>query len=305
MNRAINIYTLVLAAIMTVAFFSSNLGNEDEVTPSEDSDLPQVIRPVKLDKPFSFAGEALPMDNFDVRERLDREIIINSYRHSSTILNMKMAHRYFPIIEPILAAEGVPDDFKYLAMAESDLRNVTSPAGAKGYWQFMEAMAEHYGLEVNREVDERYHIEKATHAACAYIKDAYDRFGSWTMAAAAYNRGGTGLNRELERQGTESFYDMNLNEETSRYIFRIVALKEIVSHPESYGFQIDEDSKYPPLLDFSILTIDTTINDLGEFARDRGTTYRMLKVYNPWMIASRLPNSSRKRYQIKIPNPQN
>ncbi len=302
MRRAFHLYTLALAAILTIAFFSSNFyaGETEEVTAGDDK-LPQVIRAIDLDRPFSFAGERVPMENFDVRERLDRELIVNSYRHSSTILNIKNAHKYFPIIEPILMAEGIPDDFKFLAMAESDLRNATSPAGAKGFWQFMEPVAEHYGLEVNREVDERYHIEKATYAACAYLKDVKERFGSWTMAAAAYNMGGTRLAKELRAQGTSSYYDMNLNEETSRYVFRLLALKEIVSHPDRYGFQIEDDAKYTPMTDFQILTVDTTIHDLGAFARDHGITYRMLKVYNPWMIESHLPNSSRKRYQIKIP----
>lgn len=264
--------------------------------------ISQVIEAIRPEtNAFAFAGETLPLDNFDVRERLDRELTVNAYWHSSTLQHIKQAARYFPIIEKILAENGVPDDFKYLAVAESSLNNVSSPAGAKGIWQFMERTAESYGLEVNREIDERYHLEKATRAACEYLKEKYAAFGSWTLAAAAYNMGESGLREEMDAQQTNNYYDLNLNSETSRYVFRIVAIKEILSNPAKYGFVLEDQDLYPPLYDFKTIKVDTTIENLGVFARQQGTTYRMLKVYNPWMLSSRLPNSSRRTYVIRVP----
>jgi membrane-bound lytic murein transglycosylase D len=298
---------LIVAVIIMVAAYTQMSGTVEKpelqasLSKAVKDGLPQVIHPIDLDRPFNFAGEPLPMDNFDVRERLDRELIINSYRHSTTILNIKNAYKYFPVIEPILRENGVPDDFKYMAVAESDLQNATSWAGAKGIWQFMEAMAEHYGLEVNREVDERYHIEKATRAACEYLKDTRKRFSSWTLAAAAYNLGGTSLAREMENQRTGNFYDLNLNEETSRYPFRLVAIKEILNRPDDFGFHIEDRDKYSPLSNYKVVRVDKPIPNLGDFAKEHGTSYRMLKVYNPWLRTYRLSNPSRKTYEIKIP----
>lgn len=264
--------------------------------------ISQVIDAIRHEQPsFDFAGEPLPLDNFDVKERLDRELTINAYWHSSTLQHIKLAARYFPVIEKILAEEGVPEDFKYLAVAESSLSNVTSPAGAKGIWQFLERTAESYGLEVNRDIDERYHLEKATRAACAYLKEKFQTFGSWTLAAAAYNMGESGLKEEMEQQFATSYYDLNLNAETSRYVFRIVAVKEILANPEKYGFMLGSEDLYPPMYNFQTLTVDTTIESLGQFAKQQGISYRMLKVYNPWLLTSRLPNSSRKVYEIRIP----
>ena len=259
-----------------------------------------MIRPVDLNKPFDFAGEPLPMDNFDVRERLDRELIVNSYRHSSTILNMKKAARYFPVIEPILAKNGIPDDFKYLAVAESDLSNATSPAGAKGVWQFMRGTARDYGLQVANEIDERYHLEKATEATCRHIRRLYKQFGSWTLAAAAYNVGQTRLKSEMDKQRGISLFDLNLNQETSRYVFRVVAFKEIIANPQNFGFDIS-DSTYPPLSDYAVVEVNTSISSWGDFAHRYGTTYRMLKIYNPWLTTGSLQNKSGRVYWVKIP----
>lgn len=309
-KRTLQITMMIFLAVATIVLMTAYSrmtggGKKVEVQASVSNpvreSLPQVIHPIDLDRKFSFAGEVLPMENFDVQERLDRELIVNSYRHSTTILNIKNAHKYFPVIEPILRKNGIPDDFKYLAVAESDLQNATSPAGAKGIWQFMKPIAEHYGLEVNREVDERYHIEKATRAACEYLKETRKRFGSWTLAAAAYNMGGTRLAREIEAQRADSFYHLNLNEETSRYLFRLVAIKEILSRPEDFGFQIADRDKYPPLTGYKVVEVDQPIPNLGDFANEHGTTYRLLKVFNPWLLTSRLSNASRKTYEIKIP----
>lgn len=290
---------LILATAVSYSDNKDDHPKEKEL--KETYILPQIIKPVDLNKPFSFAGEPLPMDNFDVRERLDRELTVNTYWHSSTLLNIKSTYKYFPVMEKILAEHGVPDDFKYLAIAESNLRNVTSPAGAKGVWQFLEYIGEHYGLEINNEVDERYHIEKATAAACEYIKDHYRDFGNWTLTAAAYNMGGPRLERELEQQRADSYYDLNLNIETGRYVFRIVAIKEIVSNPRNFGFYLEEDQAYPPLTDYEIVQVNTAIENLGDFAAEHGTSYRMLKVYNPWLISHRLTNRARKTYEIKVP----
>ena len=303
MHKALHYYTLAMAAFLTIAIFASysgKPGEEPEKAEKEDS-IPQVIKAVDLAKPFDFAGEPLPMDNFDVAERLDRELLVNTYWHSNTVLNIKNAYKYFPTIERILRNNGIPEDFKYLAVAESSLRNEVSPAGARGIWQFMNGTAEQYGLETNREVDERYHLEKATQAACEVLKDYYRRLNSWTLTAAAYNAGLSRISREMEEQRATNYYDLNLNQETSRYIFRLVAIKEILSRPKDFGFYLGPEERYPPLDDYKIIEVNTSIDNLGDFAREHGTTYRILKVYNPWLLDSRLSNRSGKAYEIRVP----
>ena len=261
--------------------------------------LPQIIEPVDLNRKFVFAGEVMP-NNFDTKERLDRELSVNAYWHSSTLLNIKAAHRYFPIIEPILKSYNIPDDFKFLAVAESNLRNVSSPASAKGFWQFRKLAAKEFGLEVNSEVDERYHVEKATEAACKYLKQLYSRFGNWTNAAAAYNVGPTNFKRILENQGENSFYDLNLNDETSRYVFRLIAMKEIMSAPDKYGYYLDTYEKYSPLMEYDLVTVDKSVESWGDFAKEHNISYRMLKIYNPWLRDTKL-TVIKNTYQIKIP----
>jgi len=308
-NRSVRIYGLLIIAVVAVVLLLGYSGRYQDAVRGAAAAYPadaqkviaQVVKPIDLDRPFDFAGEPLPMDNFDVRQRLDRELVVNTYYHSNTILSIKNAGKYFPVIEPILAKNGIPDDFKYLAVAESSLRNAVSPAGAKGIWQFMPAMASAYDMEVNREVDERYHLEKATRAFCSYIKEHYERFGSWTLAAVSYNLGGTRLARSLREQRAKNFYELNLNQETSRYLFRLVALKEILSHPSDFGFYIEEEHTYRPLTDYRIVKVDTSISNLGDFAVEHGANYRMLKVYNPWLLHSRLTNRRGKVYEIKIP----
>lgn len=305
MFKALSIFTLALSAFLMLAIFSSADENKpastNTATTTNDEQLPQIIRSVDLNKPFHFAEERLPLDNFDVRERLDRELLRNAYWHSNTVLNIKKAARFFPTIERILAEHGIPEDFKYLAVAESDLRNAVSPAGAKGVWQFMKPVGQAYGLEINSEVDERFHLEKATHAACKYIQKQKNRFGSWTLAAAAYNLGGTRLNKDIRLQKTDTYYDLNLNQETSRYLFRIVANKEIIQNPTAFGFHIDEFEKYTPYPEAINIRVDQAISNLGDFAKKQGTTYRMLKIYNPWLRSHSLTNKKRKSYLIKIP----
>ena len=301
-----------MAVFVSILFFGASEMNSEEKTGDMvanqsstvglESQLPQVIKSVNLDKVYTLAGEKFPIDNFDALERFDREILVNSYWHSSTLLNIKASHRFFPTIEKILAEEGVPDDFKYVAVIESNLRNETSPAGAKGMWQFMTSVARGYDLEISNEVDERYHLEKSTRAACMLIKRYYKRFGSWSNAFGAYNMGETRFAKEQSIQNMKSYYDMNFGSETGRYLFRILAVKEIMESPTDFGFYVEPNhALYKPLDDCLVLTIDKTIPNLGTYALEHGTSYRMLKIYNPWLISSRLTVAAGKTYQIKVP----
>jgi hypothetical protein len=300
MNKVLVIYSsLVTLLLATVLFFAS--ANKDAALELPERELPQTIYPISLNRAFEFAGEPLPMDNFDVRERLDRELTVNSYTHGTTLLNIKHTYRYFPLFEKILKEYGIPDDFKYVSVAESNLRNAVSPAGARGIWQLMAPTAQQYGLEISEEVDERYHYEKATVVACKLLKDYYKKFGNWTLAAAGYNMGGPRLAKEKEAQGGVTFYDLNLNEETSRYIFRLVAFKDILENPKRYGFVLDQEEAYTPLDKFKEIEVKTSIPELAAFAREHGITYRMLKLYNPWLISTRLTIKTGQAYRIKIP----
>jgi hypothetical protein len=254
-----------------------------------------------LEQSFQFCEEVVPTDNFDVRERLDRELTVNTYWHSSTVLSIKAKLRYFPTMDRILQEEGVPADLKYIAVAESALRNVTSPAGAKGFWQFMKGTGIEYGLEINDEVDERYHLEKSTRAAAKYLKSLRSRFGSWANAAAAYNMGSGNMNKRLREQEAENYFELNLNEETSRYYFRLVAIKYILENPRAYGFYLDEGDYYPPLDDYREVAVNNEVSSWGAFAKENGTNYRMLKVYNPWLVNGKLTNRSGKTYTIRLP----
>ena len=249
---------------------------------------------------IDFAGEKAPLQITDVRERLDRELLINANLDATTLLIIKRANRAFPVIEPILAKYNVPDDFKYLAVIESGLVNAVSPAGARGVWQFMPQTAKENGMEVNEIVDERYHLEKSTEAACKYLLDAKAKFGSWTLAAASYNGGMTGVNKQIEMQKVTNYYDLLLNDETSRYVFRILALKEIMKSPDKYGFSVNTDELYVNLPSKKI-EIDSSINDLTSFAKSQGINYKILKIHNPWLRDKKLVNLSRKKYQIEIP----
>ena len=258
------------------------------------------IKAVKIPENLEFAGEKVPLYKPDIKERIDRELLVNTYWQSNALLWIKRTHKYFPIIEPILKKKGVPDDFKYLAVIESNLRNVTSPAGAKGFWQLLKAAAKENGLEVNDNVDERYHLEKATNAACDYLLKAKKKFGTWTMAAAAYHDGNGGLNKKLNEQQVNSYYDVLAGENTQRYVPRIVAAKEILSNPKKYGFVFDTEDLYTILPSYPV-KIDTPIANIASFAKKMGTNYKELKILNPWLRENKLNNKSRKVYFIKIP----
>ncbi len=248
----------------------------------------------------SFAGEEVPLDLFYVREAFEREILANTFMHSTSIMMFKRANRWFPVIEPILKKNGIPDDFKFLAVAESNLVNVISPAGAEGYWQFVKPTGQRYGLEINEKIDERYNMEKATQAACDYFKDAYQKFNSWTLVAASYNRGLDGLQKALENQKVTNYYDLYLNDETSRYIFRIMAIREVYNHPVQFGFYLREKDFYPQI-PVRLVTIDSSISNLPAFARAMSTNYRILREMNPWIKNYSLPNKSNKSYTFRIP----
>lgn len=262
--------------------------------------LPQTIHAITLADKYDFAGESIPIDNFDVRERLERELLMNTYYHSSTILNLKLGMRYFPVFKKIFAEQNIPDDMKYLAVAESSLRNAVSSAGAKGIWQFKEDAAKELDLEISNFVDERNHLEKSTLAACKYLNKQKERFGSWALAAAAYNMGPTALQRSLSEQRENNYFDLNVSEETNRYVFRIVAIKEILKNPEKFGFYIRNEEMYTPFSGYKIIEIDSTISNLADFAHQQNMSYRHLKVLNPWLLKSELPNPRRKVYQIKV-----
>lgn len=249
---------------------------------------------------LNFAGEPIPLENPDIYERMDRELLVNTYWQSNALLMFKRAEKYFPVIEPILKEHGVPDDFKYLAVIESGLTNAVSPAGARGFWQIMPATGREFGLEINDNVDERYHLEKSTHVACEYLKQSKDKLGSWTLAAAAYNAGNAGISKQLNIQKVSNYYDLLLGEETGRYIFRIIALKEIINNPTTYGFNFKSEDLYKHIPTKKV-EVDTAVSDFADFASKFNINYKILKLHNPWLREPHLNNKSRKKYAIEIP----
>jgi membrane-bound lytic murein transglycosylase D len=289
-------YTLVfvgIAAILIVVFSSKTVTTESEANNTN-------ISGIQIPENLSFAGEKVPLHYFDVKESLERELLVNTYWHSQTLLLIKRSKRFFGHIEPILKKNNIPDDFKFLALAESGFANVISSAGAVGFWQFMPGTGNQYGLEINKEVDERYNLDKATEAACSYLTDLYRRYGNWTMAAAAYNSGPGSLNKQVQRQYSSNYYDLLLNEETARYIFRILALKLVISSPANYGFVLTESDLYQPI-PYKEIIISEPVKDLALLAFQHGTNYKILKILNPWLRENFLTNAEKKKYIIKIP----
>jgi len=278
--------------------------NTLNISKTKEQQTPQILRVEALDIPdvMTFAGERVPLQDTDVRERLDREIHVNTYWHSNMLLMIKKANRFFSEIEPLLKKYNLPDDFKYLAVAESGLDNVTSHAGASGFWQFMKATGKEYGLEINNYVDERYNLELATKVAAQYLINSKELFGSWTTAAAAYNAGNAGITKQMKRQDATDYYNLLLNSETGRYVFRILAFKEILSNPEKYGFYLDQQDLYQAIPTKTII-IETPIEDFAKFAKQQGINYKILKIHNPWLRDTYLKNASGKAYSIKIPIP--
>jgi membrane-bound lytic murein transglycosylase D len=248
-----------------------------------------------------FAGEEVPLERWDVKESFDRELLVNTYWQSQTLLFIKRANRYFPIIEPILKEQGVPDDFKYLALIESGLvPTVRSSAGAVGIWQFMKGTAKDYGLEVGSEVDERYNIEKSTIAACKYLKQSYKKYGSWTLVAASYNAGRRFISEQLKKQDAGSYFDLLLGEETGRYVFRIMAIKRIMENSDDFGFRFRESDLYPNIPTYKV-KIATNVVDFAVFAKENGVNYKLLKHFNPWLRKAYLTNKYKKEYEITLP----
>ena len=295
-------YTLggiFIALLIFNLFLSYKSQPEQSVKLKPDTDNAKYYA-FKLPDKMNFASERVPIENFDVRESLDKEILKIAYWHSELFLYLKRANRVFPVVEPILKKHGVPDDFKYLMVAESGLVNIVSPAGAEGYWQLMRRTAREYGLEVNDEVDERYHLEKSTAAACKYLKARYKRFGSWTMAAASYNAGDAGIRRYTNYQKVNSYYDLAMFEETGRYVYRTIAFKYIMSNPEKYGFMIEKSDLYPQI-PVQKVAVDTAITDMVAFARKFNTNYKIFKILNPWLREHQLTNKNKKKYIISMP----
>jgi len=286
--------TTILSILFLNAVYVSDVG------PQKNTHETYNIQALKIPEGLNFAGEKVPVERHDILERMDRELLVNTYWQSNGLLMMKRAHKYFPIIEPLLKKYGIPDDFKYLAVAESGLQNNSSPAGASGFWHFLRSSAKEYGLEVNRNVDERYNLELATKVAADYLKKSKERFGSWTLAAASYNAGNARISRRLKTQQVDDYYDLLLNSETSRYVFRIVALKEIMSNPKKYGFEFEEEDLYK-LPKTKTVKVDTVITNIASFAKQFDTNYKELKLHNPWLRENKLNNKSRKLYHIKIP----
>jgi hypothetical protein len=296
-KAALGVLLLFSAGFVLTIFVSANNGNtlsvdnEESMTMASSWAIPENV---------TFAGEPMPMQNFDTRESLDRELNATAYRHGSTLLTIKRAERYFPEIEKILRENGIPDDFKYLACAESDLSNVISPAGATGFWQIMEGTGKEAGMTINREIDDRYNLAKSTKFACDYFKKAYEKYGSWTMAAASYNNGFKGLSEQVEIQKETNYYDLLLNEETARYIFRIVSLKLVISDPSAYGFMVRPEERYRPI-PCKEVKVDTTVTSFEQFARHFDTNYKILKFLNPWLRKPFLTNVEGREYIIRVP----
>lgn len=290
----------ITATVSVMLIFLLFWGSDYEPTQAiiETSGLQATIP--SIPDSLTFCGEEIPLEYFDVRESLEREMLVSSYWHSQTIWLIQKSHRFFPVIEPILEEYGVPNDFKYLAVAESGLANVTSPAQAKGFWQILEGTAKDYKLEVNSEVDERYHLEKATEAACKYILQSYEKYGSWTLTAASYNAGRRGVDRQIAKQKENNYYDLLLNEETARYVFRIIAFKMIFEDPEKFHFHIPKESLYKPIA-YKEVKIDSPVENWADFAQEHKTNYKMLKTLNPWLRDNKLTNRNNKTYIIKVP----
>ena len=295
------ISTLIFAVQQTTSL--SDQSANDEANSESDKNVANGYKISAIDIPedLNFAGEMVPQDDPEIMERVDREFLVNTYWQSNALLLMKRAHKFFPVIEPILAKNGIPDDFKYLAVAESGLQNVVSPAGATGFWQIMKATGKEYGLEVNSNVDERYHLAKSTEVACRYIKRWKEKYGSWTLTAAAYNAGPGSINKYMGIQQVDDYYNLLLGEETGRYVFRIMAIKEILSNPAKYGFEIEKEDLYSAVPTFQV-EVKEPILSFADFAEQYEINYKILKRHNPWLRQPHLNNASRKKYIIEIPN---
>lgn len=305
----------VLVFLIIIKLFNYSLSDHLSDASFEDYfNTNYKIFSVRIPKNLNFSGEKVPISNVKVHEAMEKELIKNTYWQSRSTVLHRRATQWFPMIEPILKKNNVPEDFKYIALVESQLSNVVSPQGATGFWQIIESTGKGYGLEITDEVDERYHVIKATETACKYFKEAYKQFNNWTLVAASYNLGMNGIQAQLNKQHVDNYFDLHLTPETAKYIYRILAMKEIISRPKVYGFMLRKRDIYRPVAT-KFITVDSSIKDLGEFANSQGITYTILKHFNPWLIANTLTIKSntegldlkenagtgRKRYVIEIP----
>ncbi len=300
-NKKINryLYIVIFIALVFVLYIfgtSYHQPNKEELP----KNVPAMVNGITIPDRLDFSGEKVPLNYFDVKESLERELLINSYWQSQTLLIIKRANRYFGEIEAELKKNNIPDDFKYLALAESGFLNVTSPAGAVGFWQFVPSTAKQYGLEINNEIDERYNLQKSTEAACKFLQQSYNIYKTWTMAAASYNMGRKGLGKQIQRQLTSNYYDLLLNDETSRYIYRILALKIILNDPQKYGFNLSKSDYYQPI-PYTEIKLVQTEKDLAQFSINKGTNYKILKLLNPWLRDNVLTIKEGDSYSIRIP----
>ena len=295
-TRYISIFSFL---ILTIVFI--NAINTSQIQPQKNTSDTYKIKALKLSPNLNLAGEIVPLDQPDIKERMDRELLVNTYWQSNGLLLIKRANKYFPVLEPLLKKYGLPDDFKYLAVAESALIDETSSAGAAGFWHFLKSTGKEYGLEINKNVDERYNIEKSTKVAAEYLKKSKERFGSWTLTAAAYNAGPAGIQKYMDIQQVDDYYDLLLGQETGRYVFRILAIKEILSNRDKYGFQLEEDDLYKKVPTFTV-EVDSAVASWADFAELYEINYKILKRHNPWLREPHLNNASRKKYTIEIPN---
>lgn len=302
------IAAITIIGVTSVISIVTGQSNDEQMETYEGTDhefltfdqIDHLTHDIELPDSMEFCGEEVPLNLFYVRERLERELVVNTYKHAATLLLLKRTTRWFPVMEPLMEQYGLPEDFKYLAMIESELTNAVSPSKAVGFWQFLESTGKEYNLEINKEVDMRYNVEKETVAACKYLKESYRKFGSWTSAAAAFNGGNGRISRTIDEQHVDSYYDMRLPEETQRYVFRILALKLITENPEKYGFQISDNGWYQPF-ETKTVTVTQSIPNLIDFAFEQGTNYKMLKYFNPWLRSNSLTISAGNSYDIKIP----
>jgi len=291
LTGALNFLSGVVFTLLLVSQFAFKNSNKDQ---------PQWY-PLTMPEELSFAGEKVPLERWDVKEKFDKELLLNYYNQGNILYLLKLANRNFPIISERLKANGVPDDFKYLCIAESNMQSwAVSKSGAVGYWQFLDGTASGYGLEVSSQVDQRQDLEKATDAACKYFKQAYSKFGNWTAAAASYNCGQGGYNSQAVFQKTNNYYDLQLPEETNKYILRILTFKYLLENSEDLGFVIKEEEKYEAI-PYRSVEVTATINDLAQYAISNGTTYKMLRAMNPWIRGKSLTVKGGRSYTIKLP----
>lgn len=289
---------LLIVAVLVIPLFT---GSTTQIDSRNNNRVSQGITPPSAPAVSEFAGEKITLDRMDLRERMDRELLAFSYMHTSSVLMIKRANRYFPLIEKILKENNIPDDLKYLMAIESSMdTEARSHAGAAGFWQFMQGTARDFNLEVNNNIDERYHIEKSTVAACKYLRGAYNKYGNWLTAAASYNAGQGRISNELSRQGVDHAADLWLVQETSRYMFRLLAAKQMFQNPKQFGFFLTEEQLYHPI-EYKTIEINQPISNLISFAKEQGITYAQLKEANPWLRGRSLENRSRRTYQVLIP----